>query len=126
MLLDEAQNERMDVLTCVEIATPNRLERLLIILVQGGFYNTFFLLYLLSPRTAHRVVRYFEEEAVIRYPRYLAEIEAGRLESVPAPQLAVDYWAVPADALVGRHHCGPSGRSWPPRREPGFRGHALR
>lgn len=126
MLVDEAQNERMHVLTFVDIAKPNRLERLLIILVQGIFYNGFFLLYLLSPRTAHRVVGYFEEEAVIRYTRYLAEIEARRHENVPAPQLGIDYWALPADALVGRHHCGPCGRSGPPRREPGFRRHARR
>lgn len=100
VLMDEAQNERMHLLTFVEIAKPNRLERLLIILAQGVFYNAFFLLYLLSPRTAHRVVGYFEEEAVISYSQYLAEIEAGRHEDVPAPQLAIDYWALPADARL--------------------------
>lgn len=100
VLMDEAQNERMHLLTFVEIAQPNRLERLLIILAQGVFYNAFFLLYLLSPRTAHRVVGYFEEEAVISYTQYLAEVEAGRHANVPAPQLAIDYWGLPADARL--------------------------
>ena len=36
-------------------------------MVQGTFYNAFFLLYVLSPRTARCVVGYFEEAAVISY-----------------------------------------------------------
>jgi ubiquinol oxidase len=100
VLMDEAQNERMHLLTFIEIARPNRLERLMIILAQGAFYNAFFLLYLISPRTAHRVVGYFEEEAVISYTEYLAEVEAGRHDNVPAPQRAIDYWGLPADARL--------------------------
>ncbi|MFO7602315.1 MAG: alternative oxidase, partial [Gammaproteobacteria bacterium] len=53
-LTDEAENERMHLLTFIEIAKPTPFERWLIILAQGAFYNFFFLLYLLSPRTAHR------------------------------------------------------------------------
>lgn len=92
VLLDEAENERMHLLTFIEIAQPTRLERWLIILAQGAFYNAFFLLYLVSPYTAHRVVGYFEEEAVISYTDYLAQVTAGRQENVAAPQLAIDYW----------------------------------
>jgi ubiquinol oxidase len=99
-LLDEAENERMHLMTFIEIAKPNRLERLLVLLVQGGFYNAFFLLYLLSPKTAHRVVGYFEEEAVISYTHYLAEIEAGRQANVAAPPIALDYWKLPAGATL--------------------------
>ena len=91
-LLDEAENERMHLMTFVEIAKPNAFERLLILVAQGIFYNGFFLLYIVSPRTAHRVVGYFEEEAVISYTEYLVEIDAGRAENVPAPQIAIDYW----------------------------------
>ena len=64
-LLDEAENERMHLMTFVHIAQPNWFERFLIILAQGVFYNCFFVLYILSPKTAHRVVGYFEEEAII-------------------------------------------------------------
>lgn len=100
VLMEEAENERMHLLTFIEIARPNRFERWLIILAQGVFYNGFFLLYLVSPRTAHRVVGYFEEEAVVSYSEYLAEIEAGRHPNVPAPQRAIAYWNLSQDAKL--------------------------
>jgi ubiquinol oxidase len=99
-LLDEAQNERMHLMTFVAIAKPNWFERAIVLLAQGIFFNAFFLLYLLSPKTAHRLVGYFEEEAVVSYTAYLAEIDAGRLENVPAPQIAIDYWQLPANARL--------------------------
>lgn len=99
-LMDEAQNERMHLLTFIEIARPSMIERWLIILAQGLVFNAYFVLYLISARTAHRVVGYFEEEAVISYTEYLAEVESGRHENVPAPKIAIDYWKLPADAKL--------------------------
>lgn len=99
-LLDEAENERMHLMTFVEIAQPNWFERALIVAVQVVFYNFYFFLYLCAPRTAHRVVGYFEEEAVISYTAYLAEVDAGRHENLPAPQIAIDYWQLPANARL--------------------------
>jgi len=99
-LLDEAENERMHLMTFVEIAKPSMFERILIMTVQVIFYNFFFFLYLLAPKTAHRVVGYFEEEAVISYTNYLAEIDEGRHENVPAPQIAIDYWKLPETATL--------------------------
>lgn len=99
-LLDEAANERMHLMTFLEIARPTAFERLLVLLAQGVFYNAFFALYLLSPRTAHRLVGYFEEEAVVSYDRFLAEIEAGRIADVPAPRIAKDYWKLPEAATL--------------------------
>lgn len=99
-LLDEAENERMHLMTFIEIAQPNAFERFLVMAVQLVFYNFYFFLYLLAPRTAHRVVAYFEEEAVFSYTQYLAEVDAGRLENVPAPQIAIDYWQLPQEARL--------------------------
>ena len=99
-LLDEAENERMHLMTFIEIAQPSRFERALIVAVQLIFYNFYFFLYLFAPRTAHRVVGYFEEEAVISYTQYLAEVDAGRHENVLAPQIAIDYWQLPSDARL--------------------------
>ncbi|TFW16793.1 alternative oxidase [Duganella callida] len=99
-LLDEAENERMHLMTFVQIARPNWFERLVILLVQAGFFVFFFLLYLSSPRTAHRLVGYFEEQAVISYTLYLAEIDAGRVDNVAAPDLAIRYWNLPANARL--------------------------
>ncbi|MGY6552250.1 MAG: alternative oxidase [Erythrobacter sp.] len=99
-LLDEAENERMHLMTFIEIAQPNWFERFLIVAVQMIFYNFYFFLYLFAPRTAHRVVAYFEEEAVYSYTQYLAEVDAGKLENVPAPKIAIDYWQLPRDARL--------------------------
>ena len=98
ILLDEAENERMHLMTFIHIAKPSGFERFLILVTQGVFYNFFFVLYLISPDTAHRIVGYFEEKAVISYTQYLEEIDSGRHENVPAPQIAIDYWNLSPDA----------------------------
>ena len=82
----------MHLMTFVEIAKPTLLERGLIMLAQGLFYNIYFFLYLFAPKTAHRVVGYLEEEAVTSYTHYLEEIDAGRHPNVPAPAIAIRYW----------------------------------
>ena len=100
ILLDEAENERMHLMTFVHIAQPSRLERLLILLAQGGFFNFYFLLYLISRKTAHRLVGYLEEEAVHSYTEYLADVENGTYADVPAPEIAIDYWKLAPDARL--------------------------
>ena len=99
-LLDEAENERMHLMTFIEIAQPSRMERAIIMLGQAIFYNAYFWLYLLTPRIAHRIVGYLEEEAVVSYTQYLAEIDAGRDENVAAPAIARDYWKLAPDARL--------------------------
>ena len=99
-LMDEAENERMHLMTFVEVSKPTWFERAVIIGVQWVFYLAFFALYLISAKTAHRVVGYFEEEAVISYTHYLAEIDEGRSENVPAPAIAKRYWGLPDDARL--------------------------
>ncbi len=100
VLIDEAENERMHLMTFIEIAKPTWLERLLILLVQGAFFNFFFLLYLISSGTAHRIVGYLEEEAVVSYTEYLAGVDDGTYPNVPAPQIAIDYWQLAPDARL--------------------------
>ncbi len=99
-LLEEAENERMHLMTFIEIAKPTLFERLVILLAQWIFLVLFSLLYLISSRTAHRVVGYFEEEAVISYTLYLKEIDEGRSPNVAAPAIARHYWKMPADATL--------------------------
>ena len=99
-LLEEAENERMHLMTFMHIARPSAFERLLVLLAQGIFYNGFFLLYLISPRTAHRVTGYFEEEAIISYTEYLARVDDGTHANIPAPAIAIDYWKLPPDARL--------------------------
>ena len=99
-LLEEAENERMHLMTFIEIAKPTLFERLVILLAQWIFLALFSVLYLISSKTAHRVVGYFEEEAVISYTLYLKEIDEGRSPNVAAPQIAIDYWKMPADSTL--------------------------
>jgi len=99
-LLSEAENERMHLMTFIEIAKPNALERFLVLVAQAVFWNLFFIIYVLFPRTAHRIVGYFEEEAVYSYTEYLSEIDAGKIPNTTAPQIAIDYWKLPKDATL--------------------------
>jgi ubiquinol oxidase len=99
-LLAEAENERMHLMTFIHITRLTRLERLLILVAQGVFYNFFFLLYLISPKTAHRFVGYLEEEAVHSYTEYLAGVDDGTYANVAAPKIAVDYWKLTPDARL--------------------------
>ncbi|WP_235562307.1 alternative oxidase [Methylophilus sp. Leaf414] len=100
VLLDEAENERMHLLTFVQIAKPSLFERLLVIIAQGVFYNLYFILYIFSSKVAHRIVGYLEEEAIYSYGEYLAEIDAGKCENVPAPGIAIKYWDLPKEARL--------------------------
>ncbi|OMO77921.1 Alternative oxidase [Corchorus olitorius] len=99
-LLEEAENERMHLMTMVELVQPKWYERLLVLAVQGVFFNAFFVLYVLSPKLAHRIVGYLEEEAIHSYTEFLKDIESGAIENVPAPAIAIDYWRLPKDATL--------------------------
>ena len=99
-LLDEAENERMHLMTFIEIAKPNAFERILVLIAQAIFWNMFFLIYVFFPRTAHRIVGYFEEEAVYSYTEYLREIDSGALPNIAAPKIAIDYWNLPENATL--------------------------
>jgi len=97
-LLAEAENERMHLMFFIEIVEPSKLERGLIILAQFLFWHFYLIMYLISPRTAHMMTHYFEEEAVKSYTEYLSLIENGQIENVPAPSLAIEYYGLDADA----------------------------
>jgi len=99
-LMEEAENERMHLMSFIQIAKPTVFERSVILLAQWLFYIGFFILYLISAKTAHRVVGYFEEEAVTSYTYYLAEIDEGRSPNVDAPEVARRYWKLPDTATL--------------------------
>ncbi|CAL5030229.1 unnamed protein product [Urochloa decumbens] len=99
-LLEEAENERMHLMTFLEVTQPRWWERALVLAAQGVFFNAYFVGYLVSPKFAHRVVGYLEEEAVHSYSEYLKDLEDGVIENTPAPAIAIDYWRLPADAKL--------------------------
>ncbi len=99
-LLDEAENERMHLMTFIHIAQPNLLERFIIIIAQVLFFTFYLILYLCSPYTAHRVVGYLEEEAIVSYSQYLKEVEEGRMPNTAIPPIAHSYWKLGKDARL--------------------------
>lgn len=99
-LLDEAENERMHLITFMYIAKPNLFERFIIFIAQAIFVVLYLLMYITSSKTAHRFVGYLEEEAVVSYTHYLKELDEGRIENIPAPDIAKAYWNLAQDARL--------------------------
>ena len=99
-MLAEAENERMHLMFFIAIAQPNWFERLLVLFAQFIFMIFYAILYLIDFKTAHRMIGYFEEEAVRSYTDYLAMVENGEVENVPAPQLAIDYYKMKKNAKL--------------------------
>ena len=100
VLLEEAENERMHLMTFIEVAKPTSLERFIIMAAQFIFIIMYSIIYLVSQRTAHRIVGYFEEEAVFSYTDYLKELESGRIKDQPAPKIAINYWNLPLHSTL--------------------------
>ena len=105
-LLAEAENERMHLMFFIEIAKPNFFERMLVVVAQVSFGIFYLILYLIDYKTAHKMIAYFEEEAVQSYTEYLALVESGATENVAAPKLAIDYYGMRTEARLADliHH----------------------
>ena len=91
ILLDEAANERMHLMTFIEVAKPTLIERAIIMMAQFIFILMYLFIYILSPKTAHRIVSYTE---------YLNELENGKIQNQPAPEIAINYWNLPLHATL--------------------------
>lgn len=96
-LLEEAENERMHLLTFIKLKNPSIVFRGSVIATQAIFYNLFFLAYAISPKFCHRLVGYVEEEAVITYTHIIEMIDQGKLpefETMEVPAIARGYWSL--------------------------------
>eukprot|EP00934_Nitzschia_sp_Nitz4_P003438 Nitzschia sp. Nitz4//scaffold308_size21609//3580//5124//NITZ4_008601-RA/size21609-augustus-gene-0.41-mRNA-1//1//CDS//3329547149//3428//frame0 len=107
LFLEEANNERMHLLTFVGMRDPNLLFRAAVILGQFGFGAAFTAAYIISPAFCHRFVGYVEEEACSTYTKIIKAIEIApegselakwRTEAPPA--IAVAYWHLGPDGTV--------------------------
>ena len=99
-MLAEAENERMHLMFFIEIAKPNWFERYLVLLAQLIFMIFYFIVYVVDFRTAHRMIAYFEQEAVKSYTEYLRLVEEGSIKNVSAPKLAIDYYSMKPNAKL--------------------------
>ena len=99
-MLAEAENERMHLMFFIEIAKPNAFERLLVIAAQGVFMTFYLFMYIFFPKTSHRMIGYFEDEAVKSYTEYLELVENGLVMNIRAPKIAIDYYGLPKKARL--------------------------
>ena len=99
-MLAEAENERMHLMFFIEIAKPNLLERFIVLCSQLIFGIFYLFMYAFFTRTAHRMIGYFEDEAVNSYTEYLNMVESGELDDSPAPPLAIDYYNLANNAKL--------------------------
>ena len=99
-MLSEAENERMHLMFFIEIAKPNIIERFIVLTSQLLFGIFYLFMYIFFTRTAHRMIGYFEDEAVSSYTEYLRMVESGKVEDTPAPHLAINYYNLGADAKL--------------------------
>jgi len=99
-MLDEAENERMHLMFFIEIAKPNSIERFVVLSAQVIFGLFYLFMYVFFTKTAHRMIGYFEDEAVRSYTEYLEIVEAGKVENTPAPHIAINYYKLGSDAKL--------------------------
>ena len=99
-MLSEAENERMHLMFFIEIAKPNIIERFIVLSSQLIFGVFYLFMYTFFTRTAHRMIGYFEDEAVSSYTEYLKMVESGEVENTPAPLIAINYYNLPANARL--------------------------
>ena len=99
-MLAEAENERMHLMFFIEIAKPNYFERFIVLFSQMIFGLFYLFMYVFFTRTAHRMIGYFEDEAVESYTEYLEMVESGKVENIPAPKLAISYYGIGSDSKL--------------------------
>ena len=119
-MLQEAENERMHLMTFLQLRHPGPLFRGAVIFSQLVFTAGFSLAYLISPHFCHRLnlhvgliaqhfflvcrfVGYLEEQAVVTYTDVLQKMDQGKLpmwSQLPAPDIATKYWQLGEGALM--------------------------
>jgi hypothetical protein len=103
-LLEEAENERMHLLTFLQVFPPGPFTRFTVFATQFGFSSLFISLYICSPATAHRMVGYIEEMAVVTYTNLIEMLETPGTQLhdawryMPANEIAKSYWRLSEDA----------------------------
>jgi hypothetical protein len=104
-LLEEAENERMHLLTCLHMFNAGPLTRAMVVAAQITITPFLFITYLFNPKAGHRFVGYLEETACETYKNVIVQVETPGTplhedwSKLPAPQIAKGYWRLHDDAL---------------------------
>ncbi len=100
-LLEEAENERKHLFALLELKKPSLLFRIGLLASQTYFIFWYMVVYALSPKIAHRFVGYLREGSTQVYTHAINDIDSGKFpnwKDMAAPQAAIEYWSLPADA----------------------------
>ena len=102
-LIEEAENERMHLMTFLQLRRPGLFFKGAVIVTQVVFTAGFSAAYLVSPHFCHRFVGYLEEQAVITYSDIISKMDEGKLpmwNKLPAPGIATKYWQLGDEAMM--------------------------
>jgi len=103
-LLEEAENERMHLLTCMKVFKAGPITRMLVISAQVIMTPFVGALYIVKPGAAHRFVGYLEETACLTYANIIHQVETPGTplheawSDLPAPNIAKTYWKLSDEA----------------------------
>lgn len=107
MFLEEANNERMHLLTFIRMKEPGYLFRTAVVGAQFGFGSFFLTAYIINPNWCHRFIGYIEEEACSTYTKILIEMdqapassELAKWKADAAPRIAIGYWHLGEEGTV--------------------------
>lgn len=74
-LLEEAENERMHLLTCLQMFSASRLTRFLCVAAQTTMVPLLCAIYVVNPKMMHRFVGYLEQTACATYYNIIENME---------------------------------------------------
>ncbi|KAL3909844.1 MAG: hypothetical protein SGILL_007923, partial [Bacillariaceae sp.] len=107
MFLDEANNERMHLLSFVRMRDPGLVMRFVVLASQAVVGAGFTVVYAFAPDFCHRFVGYVEEEACHTYTTIIKEIETApesrdlsEWRTQLAPKIARGYWHLGENGTV--------------------------
>lgn len=103
-LLEEAENERMHLLLCLQQFQASRFTRFMVVAAQAVMTPALMAVYIVHPKSMHRFVGYLEETAVYTYANVIKHIETPGTKlhegwaQIPAPALSMGYYRLPLGA----------------------------
>ena len=100
ILTNQAENERIHLITIIEIIQPKLFVRLLIIFGQITYQILYLFLYIIFPRTAHRFIGYSREESARDYNNYLEHLENDVSLNINASQISIKHWNLDSKAKL--------------------------
>lgn len=103
-LIEEAENERMHLLLCLNTFQASWFTRMVVIGAQYVMVPFVMGVYLVHPRSLHRFVGYLEETACHTYVSIIKNVETpgthlnNAWANTPAPPIAIGYYHLSSDA----------------------------